>query len=119
MLAGARVPGDCGLGPDAGHSLYPLDLGRHGVNVRWMSCARGVQLLCCSLLVEKLVQLAERFTARGRETRLFFQFLPVHFDAGDRIDHFVGCCSCVHSCFSFWSIWGHYAPPGLSGTTPR
>jgi hypothetical protein len=41
-------------------------------------------------VVKKFVQPAKRRAARRRQPGLFLRFPPLHFDAGNRVDDFIG-----------------------------
>jgi hypothetical protein len=61
-----------------------------------MARIRAMSLHRFLLVVEDLVQFAQRFVARGRKPRCFRRFPAVHFDLGNGVDDIVSCCLRVH-----------------------
>jgi hypothetical protein len=96
MVTGARIPGDFGLARIARQLLHSGDLEHHRPDIRWMPSTGSVRLQRFPLVVEKLVQLAQRLIARRSEIRFLPHFLSMHFDAGDEVDDLVGCYSWIH-----------------------
>jgi hypothetical protein len=58
------------------------------------------------LLLQKLVQFAQRLAARRRQARLFLGSLPMHLDRGDAVGHFVTCHSYAHTDSSLCFLLG-------------
>ena len=81
------------LGIDAQYTAIPFFVA--GV----LACAwwTAVLLQGSFLLLQKLVQFAQRLAARRSQARLFLGSLPVHLDRGDAVGHFVTCDSCAHA----------------------
>src|SRR5450759_4710453 len=94
------------LALDPGHGLHPLDFVRHGFDVDCEHSVRAMLLQGCLLLLQKLVQFAQRLAARRRQARLFLGSLPMHLDRGDAVGHFVTCHSCAHTDSSLCFLLG-------------